>query len=515
MNESDIAQHARAKPIPEHQRTYEMLLYTALSSAVWIDEGDYMTSKEHTYNAIRVQQRPSAPAFYMIGAPAREITKWADAPHKKTTLRAGYQRELEERRINSIEKFLKNSPNNILPSAVLIAVRTENISIEESSGQFKITITSDSLEPNSLRHKILTELRERLSDEELRNVPEISEELQFSDFGDIDLDPIATLDDEADTDALAPDSYLSSLYAELSKFEYLDPKRKREMDEFVHTMSVPGLIMDGQHRIFGAKEVAGEEIILPVVLVPGLELSEQVFNFYVLNNKAKPLDKRQLRSIIATSLTKGEIDDLYDRFRTSGLRADEAQWTYRVNSDPDSPFKDLISLRLDGDTAPIDDNVMDQVVARFIKLPKSYQSLKKGVDWDSGDPDYSRRLGLFYSLWRAVKVKYPIAWAAAESGRGNGQLFQKVALLQLQAYVLEVLKQVVPFQAESPFASPDKLYEATTTALGTLPEEFFTKEWKKKGLDTNSGRILFLEQLQKVAAADGKRIGSFSLFKDA
>lgn len=456
-------------------------------------------AETYTYEAIKIQQRPSAPPFYLLGAPAREITRWADAPHKKSSLRAGYQRELDESRLDSIEKFLELSSENILPSAALIAVRPSAFTVTGDDAQCTVEIRVDGADPAEARSVLLTELAERLSEDEIASV-----------------EPIDAAEDEEISDeeveVARPESYMSSLYAELRDYDSLDAERRSEMDEFVATMMTPGLIMDGQHRIFGAKEAFDGATVLPLVVVPGLDVSEQVFNFYVLNNKAKPLDKRQLRSIIATSLTAGEIERLYERFNSSGLRADEAQWTYRVHTDMASPFAGLISLKLSDDEAPIDDNVMDQVVSRFIKLPRSYNALKKGVPWDSGDPDYSMRLSLFYALWRAVRDTYPGAWAAAVAGGGE-QLFQKVSLLQTQEYVLDVLKQVVAFQAKSPFASPEDLYEAASVALKRIPETFYLKEWKKKGLDTGVGKAFFLEQMRKVAAADGKNVGSHALFR--
>ncbi|MFI8775089.1 hypothetical protein ACIGKQ_23420 [Gordonia sp. NPDC062954] len=454
-----------------------------------------------------MRQRVGGPLLYMIGAPAREITKWADAPHKRSSLRAGYQRELEERRIRAIEAFLDQSKDNILPSAALIAVKPQAFSAHEtSSGTVRITIRVSESCDDSLRQNVLRELRLRLSDEELESVQAVADATSSSKSEQSD----SVVEDSADDD-LHPDSYLASLYSELLTYENLDTDRQAEMMEFVSTMSSPGLIMDGQHRIFGAKESANS-IVLPVVLIPGLNISEQVFNFYVLNNKAKPLDKRQLRSIISTSLTKGEIDDLYSRFYKSGLKADEAQWTYRVSTDTGSPFKGLVSLKLDGDDAPIDDNVMDQVVSRFIKLPKTYKSLKTGIDWD-GDNSYDLRLELFYGLWTAVRDSFPNAWQLASAGSGSGQLFQKVALLQLQEYILRLLKQLVVFQGTSPFVSRDDLHDATTKALQRIPEDFFLREWKRKGLDTSSGRTLWLEQLEKVVSADGKNLGNFTLFR--
>ncbi|MFV1362539.1 DGQHR domain-containing protein [Mycolicibacterium elephantis] len=464
-----------------------------------------MGAKKFSYDAIKVQQRPAALPFYLIGAPARELTKWADAPHKKASLRAGYQRELEDRRLDAIESFLESSPQNILPSAALIAVQESNFSsTEEVDGRCQVTISIDEVEEAVLREQVAQQLEERLSEDEL---------LSVSVLEGAETEEVGTDEDDADPESVAPDSYMATIYFELKQYENLPPERQADIMEFVHTMSVPGLIMDGQHRIFGAKE-AVEEINLPVVLIPGLPLSEQVFNFYVLNNKAKPLDKRQLRSIISTSLTSGEISDLYERFRKSGLNADEAQWTYRVNTDAASPFRGLISLKLEGDTAPIDDNVMDQVVSRFVKLPKTYDSLKKDLDFDwDRTKNYDRKLELFYSLWSAVRDQFPNAWDIAKSGPKQGQLFQKVALLQLQEYVLGLLKQVVLFQEESPLSSPESLYADTRTSVKRIPEEFFLKEWKKKGLDTTPGRSLWLEQLTKVVAADGKNLGNFQLFK--
>lgn len=475
--------------------------------------GDQVSS-EYRYPALRVQQRETAPPFYLIGAPARDITQWAGAPHKKTSLRAGYQRELDENRLQSIEQFLELSSKNILPSAALIAVRPANFAVEGDDQHCEVVIHLEAPDDTSKwRMELLTEIEGRLSAEELASVaPVATPEAAESAEEDLDTaDSVGESDDELDVSR--PDSYMSSLYAELKEYDALDSTRKDEMDEFVRTMMRPGLIMDGQHRIFGAKDAHDGSIVLPLVLVPGLDVSEQVFNFYVLNNKAKPLDKRQLRSIIATSLTAGEIARLYERFSSSGLRADEAQWTYRVHTDPASPFAGLISLKLTDDEAPIDDNIMDQLVSRFIKMPRTYNPLKKGVPWDMGDPDYSRRLLLFYALWRAVKDQYPEAWEVAAKRRTGAQLFQKVSLLQTQEFVLDVLKQVVPFQQKSPLASPEDLYEATRVALNPVPELFYLKEWKRKGLDTGPNRLFFLDQMKKVVTADGKNLGNFALFR--
>lgn len=432
-------------------------------------------------------------------APADEIVGWADAPHKTTTVRAGYQRELDGRRAEMIQEFIEKAPQNILPSAALIALRAGSYDIERPPvGNPVLRVHLDETDLVARRGVVADQLRGRLSPEELASVSLAEAETE-----------VESEEDPGDT--APPDSYLASLYAELVAYDDLPASRQADLDELVKTLTLPGLIIDGQHRIFGAKEVVGS-VSIPVVFMPSLALSEQVFHFYVLNSKARPLDKRQLRSIISTSLSKKEIDTLYERFRQAGVNADEAQWTYRVGADVESPFRGLVSLRLQGDTAPIDDNVMDQVVGRFIRLPRQYAVLTKGTAWES-DPNYDYRLSLFYAMWRTVKDTYPAAWDVAAQNGPGAQLFTKVSLLQTQEYILRTLRLATRFTRSSPFADPLVLVDQTATALARVPEKFYLQEWKRKQLDTNSGRAYFLEQLEAVAEAEGKFVGNFGLFK--
>ena len=467
---------------------------------------------EFEYQALAFTPRRGHDALFMIAAPASDIVQWADAPHKQVGVRAGYQRELDERRTTNIKEFIEIADQNILPSAALIAMRDDSMEFRtDSNGQSTFVVTTNERPLAERRADLIGEFKDRLSEVEIASVASV-EDVEDVEAASLE-DPIPADDDDL-SDVVPPESYLAGLYAELVDYDSATEDRKLELDELVETFTLPGLIIDGQHRIFGAKEANEAEVRIPAVLLPRLDLAEQVFHFYVLNNKAKPLDKRQLRSIVSTSLTKKEIDDLYARFRKSGLRADEAQWTYRIGSDGGSPFKNLVSLRLRGDAAPIDDNVMDQVVSRFIKMPRQYNSLKRGVKWDSDDSDYSHRLQLFYTVWSAVRDSYPIAWDKAARGEGNSQLFQKVALLQLQEYILRTLRFATQFTKESPLKSTEELYATVQTALRQIPEDFFLTEWKKKGLDTNKGRQYFLEQLEEIAQAEGKYMRNFGLFKE-
>ena len=446
----------------------------------------------------------------MLSCQASDLLEWADAPRKRVDVRAGYQRDLESRRVSRIAKFLEISPKNILPSAVLVAVRPGKYSISETSmGLVEVTIEIPDDNPAENRAALALELRSRLSDDEKRVAQSLvdaeakaEEELQTE------------LGENADSDSTPPPSYFSALCAEIDSYGMLSPERQTQIDEFVQSYAKPGLILDGQHRVFGAKEYedVGIGINLPVILLPGLAAAEQVFHFYILNNTAKPLDKRQLRSIISTSLSRKEIDDLYDRFGQARVDPEQAQWTYRVNTDPKSPFRDMINFGIMGEVGPLDDNVMDQVVSAFLKLPKKYGRLANGVsEWREGPEGVDYKLSLFYALWDAIKAAYPAAWRKGE--QGVGQLFYKVALLKLQDHILETLKGLVDHVPKSPFSSTERLAADVAKVLARLPEEFFLKEWKIKSLDTRDGHEFFLRQIREVIEADGKNVGNRRLFK--
>src|SRR5262249_54314917 len=147
------------------------------------------------------------------------------------------------------------------------------------------------------------------------------------------------------------------------------------------------------------------DVMLPVVVMLGLAHQEQVFQFYILNSKAKPLRPTELRRIVSTSLTNSEIDDLYSRFRDAGLDAEEAQWTYQMSTSPLSVFQGLIDFGFGKEGEIIPENVADQLVRSFMKMPRNrYASLMDPVRerWK----DDEQRLLIFFDLWRAVSTVY-------------------------------------------------------------------------------------------------------------
>ncbi len=465
-----------------------------------------------SYDCIKVQQTPDAKPMFVTKATAKELLQWCSVPRSRAGFMAGYQRELEDRYKKITDFFIDDPENNIVPNAVLIAVNDKYIQYHDNDKYCTLTIEYPNLAKLDLLDKIILNFEERLNPEEIASI-DLSDDTEIiEDDNEID-------DSEA---IIPPESYLAELTKRLRELrDNPDDFRGEQKDvifDFVKSISLPGLIIDGQHRVFGAKEVVDFDVEFPVVLIPGLEHKEQVFHFYVINNKAKPLNRTHLRRIIATSLSKKEIEELYDRLKNAGVEAKSAELTYRMNNDDDSPFKGIIDMKLPGTKGSLDENIANTLVTRFMKLGNRYKLLVKEVnEWNEDSYDY--KLKCFYAIWAGIKEIYNKAWEQAIQDNATNeqrQILTKVSLIMLQEYVLESLHHNMPERlAEgkpSPLSDTDELKKRVKYSLMFVNEEFFLQPWRKKGLDTSAGHELFMNNLKRAAANQSKNLGNMSLF---
>ena len=459
---------------------------------------------------------------------------------------AGYQRALQEKRVQEIADYLRLSPNNIVPGAVIVAADLEHVTVtEDADGACTLEIEEDTRDFETKLQELWGMFTTRLSEAELESadirvipgnqnttgrdihattdageVPEDDDISEFDDEDESDEDDVDSLDDDEDQgdiddeddDASYPVSYLASLAKELSAavtdWDNLSEERQDAIKGYIEGVSKPGLIIDGQHRVFGAKDVSEHPIELPVIILPGLEFAEQVFQFYVLNSKARPLRPTELRRIVSTSLTNPEIDDLYARFRAAGVEAEEARWTLELNTNPSSPFARRIDFGFKGPGEVIPENVADQVVRAFMKMPaRRYSALIKPVAEQWADPE--KRLHMFFWFWNAIKDVYSKLWTQAESAADRGekhQLFMKVSMLTLQRFLLDRFVTALPFRGDEdpPFANKEAVNIMVKAALTNLPAKFFETEWKLKQIDTSEGKKDLYDAMEAVWTNHGK-----------
>jgi hypothetical protein len=462
-----------------------------------------------SYHAIEVRQQPNSPPMYLIAVRAADLLEWCDVPRTKEDYMAGYQRVLTPARTEDITEYLNESDNNILPGAVIVAADMEYVSVTGSGANIYVEVREDTRDPRTKLEELFGAFTTRLSDEELR-----SAKVSVLYSGEKE----ANAEDESEY----PVSYIAALAQELNQalqdWSAVDESRQKAIEDFIIGVSKPGLIIDGQHRVIGAKNVSKHDVMLPCVILPGLKHEEQVFQFYVLNSKAKPLKPTELRRIISTSLTNNEIAGLYDRFRTAKVDAWEARWTYEMNTSPKSVFKELVDFGFGLQGTVIPENVADQLIRAFVKMPKNrYSALLNSIEPRWSVP--TERLEIFFDFWKAVSEIYVDIWAAAVKAAKQGeqsQLFMKVSLLTLQRFLLDRFVTALPYRAATappPFQDANATKEMVESTLKNLPSAFFAKEWKEKQMDTSAGRELLYEEMGKVWDNAGRNMGYMRLFK--
>lgn len=144
----------------------------------------------------------------------------------------------------------------------------------------------------------------------------------------------------------------------------------------------PVVLVDGQHRLRGAlramqdclsqseiqteiekriSEGESEESVrislnerlsrvLPISLLLSPDPSEQVFQFIVVNQKATPIGRALLGTIVSTTLSNDEMASVAIRLKEAGIALEESQAITFLARSQDSPFYGLIERGLAGDS---------------------------------------------------------------------------------------------------------------------------------------------------------------------
>ncbi len=147
----------------------------------------------------------------------------------------------------------------------------------------------------------------------------------------------------------------------------------------------PVVIVDGQHRLRGALLAADnaanaeenrslvekaiedgrdpddvrDELrrrharVLPVSILLNATPAEQVFQFVVVNQKATPIGKALLGTIVSTSLTAEELSEVSERLKSAGIPLEDSQAIAFLTRYPDSPFRDLVQKGMSDDEADL------------------------------------------------------------------------------------------------------------------------------------------------------------------
>lgn len=394
------------------------------------------------YDAIKIIQTENSKPLILFGAKASEIELWAGIPQKKTlnpgsAETTGFQRTENQTRLKQLSSFYQNKENVVQNNLICSLRKLEGCKVDFVANPEFTMVGKIKIEFPDFYSALWVELFSLLRDSLESRIDKItidkssSKYLElkskiglFSDQVEDHTDDSEDSDDDGIGSVIYEESHLTDFLEDVAiRHELLKEIDEGELegDKFlgfdrVSLMSylLPVTLVDGQHRLKGAvlaaeataneKKDEGLELMaqgdsaeevfnklkdkfareLPVSLLMEDEPKEQVFQFVVINQKATPIGKSLLGTIISTTLTANEMEAVNERLLASGIALDDARaitWAARNSS---SPFYGLVER---GTQSEKKDLLQWNVMGSLINI---FRELKGGKLFHAKN-DFSRR----------------------------------------------------------------------------------------------------------------------------
>ena len=531
------------------------------------------------YPAIRTRQTSADKRIVTFSARASEIGMWSGVPQKKrfgeTAETTGFQREEHPKRIEEIGAFCA-SEQNVIQNPLLCSTRSaESSSVEFTPnadyqgqdvevGELVVEIQDfDTLELVDCLAQVRTSIEQRLTEipDSVPRIGELKALAQRAGHFDAEHDTEgAETEDDGESasfeSALFEESHLLDFWEEIAgRHELLiDLGEAFDGDEFLgftaqslKSFLKPVVLVDGQHRLQGAiraaesaltrdehkteieervangenPDLVHEEMItkaariLPVSLLMSNDPEEQVFQFVVVNQKATPIGKALLGTIVATTLSNEEMEKVAERLSAAGIDVEESKAITYLARHPESPFSGLVERGLAGDSKDLLQwNVLGSLIHIFRFLEGGVlfgQKIDFADKWrrnlldrsqiaaDYADSGHGSAFEYWSSLegpWRSVFIAFfteimrrfsnsddadkPNYWGRTRSSN----LFNKISLTILASDFFQFLSET-----KRPIESARLISELVDEWLEDVNLGYFDKDWDLKGIKKDSSGI--------------------------
>ncbi|GEM_PF-705927 len=241
----------------------------------------------------------------------------------------------------------------------------------------------------------------------------------------------------------------------------------------------PGLIIDGQHRVFGA-EKHDPEMQLNIVAMLGGDDAERAFQFVVINNTSSRVSKNHIKALNlqfdpetlnrrllkSAGVSLGIKEGLYDDLQVIDLSP---------------PFKGMLKLPTN-ENGFIPPNAIEGALA---------ETKERSALLDIQDLE----LDVFLAIWDAIHDLWKDQW------NSKSKLLNKVSIYAITVYVLNTL---IAGQRHArrrlDFTDGDVIREEVGELMKVIPKVFWSTEWAGKELDTSLGRRMLLDALELIDA---------------
>lgn len=362
------------------------------------------------YRAVAFQQSEHSPRVVLFAAPATDISDWAGVPQRELVdgqETIGFQREENSTRIDHLRRFLDDS-KNVIQNPILCASRnTDKVTFSPDDGQVGPTVSGLlRIDEPDLAAYSLAELLAELESQLRARQPALAQakvdqnrlltlqrRLQESLAEEIEWpapeeDESAESEDDSVGGLFSKETHVFEFWQEIKARHQLltqlgDASRFEEEGSFLgFTREVlesylrPVFLVDGQHRLKGAvdsaqaaaagallaanddEQLTQEKVedvvrqharVMPVSLLLEDNTAEHVFQFVVVNQKATPVGKALLGTIVASTLTESELETVASRLEKVGINVVDSQAVSWFTRNRKSPFYGLVQQGMTGE----------------------------------------------------------------------------------------------------------------------------------------------------------------------
>lgn len=527
-------------------------------------------TKLFEYPCVTVEQSSGGKKILLFSATATEIDVWIGIPQRLSlsgTETAGFQRTVSPAREAALRRFFAE-PNNVIQNPLLCAIRqAPGVKVsylpdadDSRLGLVKIELDDfEGMTLHQLLHAARTYLESRVTNLADRQVPtELIVELE----GEINATAPSKLSESQDEestgeegafaepaeDALFDESQISNFWDHLRAREEIAQKLVADNPEvlagFSREMLIsylrPIILVDGQHRLRGAILAAedqantssqGEALVidgatpadaittvasqiarhLPISLLMDDSPAEHVFQYVLVNQKATPVPKALLGTIISTSLAEGELLTIAARLEDAKIPLEGARIISILSRAGDSPFASLIAKGFGSDdSTKLQWNVLASLsdIFRYLKGARFYHETTDHavtwqkhhlagsaivVNWQAKEyampEDYWQDLDgpwldVFKAFWTQVRQKLASEEPSAPNFWGdprNSNIFNKPMLHILTADFFSYLRE-----QKAKLGSKDEVPALVDGWLEYVSKQYFARDWKLSGVKKDS-----------------------------
>jgi hypothetical protein len=462
-----------------------------------------------------IRQSEKGPTGVLFVAPAEQLRQWGGVPTKTSRFMRGFQRAQSDAHWQEISAFFEQA-GNISPTAIVVAFRPGTASVKkvalggidwlrddatiDSSNAVVIEIDVPDYSTATI-DDLAAAVKEQLASYVALPPEEPEDDSDGSDAeSDAAEDPTTSASEDGDLQIYQ--SHLRGFVDFLSGSEELaaakaDPDATAELRHTLLDLLKPGTVVDGQHRMLGASYLE-RGIPFPVVALLDASYAEQVFQFVVINQKAKPIKAEFLSAIISSSLSPEDIKALGTRLEQAGIDTEATAIMDRLQFDQSSPFNGMIDFKVPGAGGFLSYKGMLTLARRWKKLmthdvdvtssmlfKQSFQNLSEARTYAERRREWNEGLWFDYfrAFWAKVQDKLSIRTEMPHLWSENSNLIKIVTMQEMQNTFLSWLyRGMHEFTDQKEFESKVDLF------LQNLRPDFFVRDWKLPSLQSGTGR---------------------------